>query len=223
MTDLSTQDYTTQMPPELLLDYATGATPEAVSLAIATYLDMNPAAAKCYFALNAVGGTLLDDIAPSAMADSSLSAILQRLDRVAVDPKPPVFSGSDDCRVPHPLRPYIGHSWDTLHWKSVTSGVEEYVISTTAHGWRTSLLRIAPGKAMPTHTHAGEEYTIVLDGAYTDAAGSFARGSIEIADSGVTHKPLSDPVTGCVCLAVLSAPVQLTGVIGWLVNPFLRH
>jgi putative transcriptional regulator len=229
MTHLSTQeglkasDRATMLPPELLLDYASGATPEPVALAVATYLDMNPSAAHVYGKLNEIGGSLIDAIEPAPLSDSGLSTVLARIDNVPVDAKTFTLTSVDHCSVPHPLQPYIGRSWDSLAWKTVTAGVQEYVFNTNTRGWRTSLLRIAPGKAMPTHTHAGEEYTVVLDGAYTDEAGSFARGSIEVADPAVTHKPIADSTYGCVCLAVLSAPVQLTGMLGWLVNPFLRH
>ncbi len=211
------------LPPELLLDYATGAAAEPVALAVATYLDMNPAAALAYRNVNAIGGALIDTIEPARLSDAGLQTVLQKIESVAVEPRAIGFSSLDNCPVPKPLRPYIGHDWNGLAWKSVTGGVEEYVISTSSNGWRTSLLRIAPGKAMPTHTHAGEEYTVVLDGAYTDASGHFARGDFEVADANMTHKPVADAVRGCVCLAVLSAPVQLTGFIGWFVNPFLRH
>jgi putative transcriptional regulator len=216
-------DPATMLPAELLLDYASGATPEPVALAVATYLDMNPSAAHVYHKLNDIGGSLIDTIEPALISDTGLSAILARIDNVPVDAKTFSISSVENCSVPRPLQPYIGRSWDSLAWKTVTAGVQEYVISTSTRGWRTSLLRIAPGKAMPTHTHAGEEYTVVLDGAYIDEAGRFARGSIEVADSEVTHKPIADTTYGCVCLAVLSAPVQLTGMLGWLVNPFLRH
>jgi putative transcriptional regulator len=218
-TALSTQG----LPAELLLDYATGAAAEPVALAVATYLSMNPSAMRDYAALNRLGGTLLNSIAPATLANNSLSNILDRIDSEPVAAPVPATDSLDSCPVPLPLRSYIGLNWDKLAWKSVTTGVEEYVIASQVHSWRTSLLRIAPGKALPAHTHVGEEYTIVLDGAYSDENGSFVRGNIEIADQTTTHRPVSDPVTGCVCLAVLSAPLHLTGVLGWFLNPFIQH
>jgi putative transcriptional regulator len=212
----------TGLPPELLLDYATGAAAEPVALAVATYLDLNPQVIRAYHDLNSIGGALLDASAPATLSDDGLSRILERLDSVTVEARPETVPDGISP-VPYPLRAYIGRSWENLHWKSVTAGVEEFVISSHSRGWRTSLLRIAPGKAMPVHTHAGEEYTIVLEGAYTDESGAFRRGDMEIADSATTHRPVADQATGCVCLAVLSAPLQLTGFIGWFVNPFLRH
>jgi putative transcriptional regulator len=36
------------------------------------------------------------------------------------------------------------------------------------------------------------------------------------------HRPVVDSDEECICLAVLDAPLKLTGMIGRLVNPFLR-
>jgi putative transcriptional regulator len=212
---------TNSMPPELLLDYATGATPEPVALAVATWLDLNPQMHSAYAQLNSIGGSLLEQAEPVAVSAAGLTATLARLDREVqhVFVAPPAVPSL----VPSALRPYVGSDWDNLRWKSWVSGVEEYVIETRRHGYRASLLRIRPGKAMPMHTHAGDELTVVLDGAYNDEAGHFGRGAIEIADSAVLHRPIADPLVGCVCLAVLSAPVQLTGMLGWMVNPFIHH
>ncbi len=212
------------MTPELLLDYATGAAPEPVALAIATWLDLNPQMQRSYAALNSIGGSLLEQAVPAVLSSAGLATTLARLDgevqdRVVAPHVMPVTPS----RVPATLRPYIGSDWDHLRWKSWVSGVEEYVIDTRRHGYRASLLRIRPGKSMPLHTHAGDELTVVLDGAYSDEAGHFGRGAVEIADSGVLHRPVADPLVGCVCLAVLSAPVQLTGMLGWMVNPFIHH
>jgi putative transcriptional regulator len=211
------------LPPEYLLDYATGAAPEPVALAVATYLELNPHLQGSYHQLNALGGNLIEQTLPVDLTSTGLASVLARLENEQQERfqlANPVAAAS---RVPSTLQPYVGSDWDNLRWKSWMSGVEEYVIDTSRYGYRTSLLRISPGKAMPQHTHAGDELTVVLDGAYTDEAGLFGRGAIEIADSSVSHRPMADAVHGCVCLAVLSAPVQLTGMLGWVVNPFIHH
>lgn len=208
---------------DLMLDYATGAVPGPVALAVATHLALNPGAAETYQRLNAVGGALLDDLPPTRISTDMLERLLERLDREPREPRALPLAATHDTVIPPVLRPYVGTKLDALPWKSVTPGVEEYVLSLDMPGYRASLLRIAPGKAMPTHTHGGDEITVVLEGAYHDEAGSFRRGDIEIADPSITHKPVADAKLGCVCLAVLSAPVRLTGLIGWFVNPFLKN
>jgi putative transcriptional regulator len=211
------------LPPEYLLDYATGAAPEPVAIAVATYLELNPHLHAAYGQMNSIGGHLIEQTMPVDVTSSGLASVLARLDGEQQDRLQLVNPAIPPSLVPTTLQPYVGSDWDNLRWKNWMSGVEEYVIDTSRYGYRTSLLRIRPGKAMPQHTHAGDELTVVLDGAYTDEAGVFGRGAIEIADSAVSHRPVADAVHGCVCLAVLSAPVQLTGMLGWVVNPFIHH
>ena len=221
---MNNHDHTASaMPAELLLDYATGASPEPVALAVATVLDLNPTMAVAYHRLNCIGGSLLDSIEPVTCTDESLRIILSRLSQQVSDQPPEkLHTVAQTSRVPFPLQAYIGNDFEALSWNSLTSGVEEYVLTTDQRGYRTSLLRIAPGKAMPHHGHAGAELTVVIEGAYDAEGGHFCPGDMEVAGPDVQHKPVADAVTGCLCLAVLSAPVQLTGFVGWFINPFLR-
>jgi putative transcriptional regulator len=213
----------TKVPMEFLLDYASGAAPEPVALAVATMLDMNPVDASVYHQLNAIGGALLEAL-PAGDAGKEDAALVRMMGRLENAPQDPLVCqrAAPVSIVPLPLQPYVGASLDHLRWNSVAPGVEEYVLRTSAPGYRTSLLRIAPGKAMPMHRHGGLEMTVVLDGAYADCNGHFVRGDMEIATINDEHKPIADSAAGCLCLAVLSAPLRLSGFIGWFVNPFLR-
>ncbi|WP_332308091.1 zf-HC2 domain-containing protein, partial [Elstera litoralis] len=52
-------------PPEsLLIDYAAGTLPEAISLLVATHLTYCPTCRKEMAALEAVGGAMLDSLPP---------------------------------------------------------------------------------------------------------------------------------------------------------------
>lgn len=215
------------LPAEVMLDYASGAAEEPVALAVATHLDLSPAAALQYQRLNAVGGALLDDIEPVALGADALDRMMALLDAEAqVAPVAraagPVSAAVAGSPVPGPLQAYVGQSFETLRWRTLAPGVEEYVLPLGTRGFRTSLLRIAPGRAMPEHSHAGDEITVVIEGAFDDSCGQFRRGDIEFAGPALSHKPIADARMGCLCLAVLSAPVRLTGLLGWVVNPFLR-
>jgi putative transcriptional regulator len=166
----------TKVPMEFLLDYASGAAPEPVALAVATMLDMNPVDASVYHQLNAIGGALLEAL-PAGDAGKEDAALVRMMGRLENAPQDPLVCqrAAPVSIVPLPLQPYVGASLDHLRWNSVAPGVEEYVLRTSAPGYRTSLLRIAPGKAMPMHRHGGLEMTVVLDGAYADCNGHFAR------------------------------------------------
>lgn len=209
----------------LLFDYASGSLAEPLALAVATHLSLKPERRAEYAALNALGGAMLSQFESVPMEDSALEATLARLD----EPEPaqtrePAFDARTREMVPAPLRRYLPRSIDALAWRDVIGGVSEYRFQTGVPGYKTALMRIAPGRAMPQHTHLGEEYTVVLEGAYDDEGGvRLERGDICEASPADRHRPVADPESGCICLIVLDAPLKLTGLLGTVVNPFLRH
>lgn len=210
----------------LLLDYASGAMNEALSLAMATHLSLSMKNASEYQALNSVGGALLETVACDFQDeeddDFGLADVLDRLDDEPVTGRPVSFDSVTTDIIPAPLRSYLPADLDALKWRKVTPGVEEYQIKTGMADGKTALLRIEPGRAMPEHTHTGTELTVVLDGSYADGIETFARGDLQIAGEDNNHQPAADQKTGCICLIVLDAPVKLTGPVGRLLNPFLR-
>jgi putative transcriptional regulator len=216
-------DSGSKVPTEVLLDYASGAAPEPVALAVATMLAMNPQQAAAYNELNALGGAMLEALPSNSRrtADDGLAAMMALLDTTP-EQKHISRAQAPLSILPEPLHAYVGADVEALEWTALTAGVEEYVFNTSTLGYRTSLLRIAPGKAMPTHSHHGLELTVVLDGAYQAGGRDYARGDMEIAGVNDEHKPVADGAQGCLCLAVLSAPLRLSGIMGWFINPFLK-
>ena len=79
------------------------------------------------------------------------------------------------------------------------------------------------GRGLPVHRHGGNEYTLVLAGGFADGRERFDRGDVCVADPSVEHKPVADADQSCVCLVVAEAPVVLTGLLGRLLNPFLKR
>jgi putative transcriptional regulator len=80
------------------------------------------------------------------------------------------------------------------------------------------LIRAAPGSGGATHTHRGEELTLVLAGGFSDATGTYARGDVQTALSDILHRPKADPGEDCINLAVTdgtlifqSLPFKLIG------------
>ena len=124
--------------------------------------------------------------------------------------------------IPRPLRDYLGGGLETVAWRRVIRGLDEAVIPTSDPAAKTKLLRIRAGTAMPRHTHAGNELTLVLAGGFSDGAAHYLRGDLAETDDAVDHQPVADTDGDCVCLTVVDAPLRLTGRVGRLFNPFLR-
>jgi len=213
----------------MLVDHAAGALPESLSLVMATYVAMNTEARARYDALTEVGGVLLEDIAPVSATALSANDLLAHLNDDDIDSAEDAksldnrFDAHTRALVPSPLRAYLGDSLDNLKWTRRGGGVLEHEFKVGDGSHRVSLLRMAPGKAVPSHTHRGMEYTVVLDGAFEDCEGRMEAGDFACHGAEFTHKPVADAQKGCLCLAVTDAPLKFEGLFGWVVNPFLKH
>lgn len=208
-------------PPEpLLMDYAAGALPEAVSLMVATHLSYCPECQAEVRRLEAVGGALLEALPPTPVS-TGLDAIFAKLDA----PPPPPARLAGEAWMPRPLRRALAALPDApaLPWQRVTASLSEIRLPIDAPpGSRTRLMRIKAGQAMPEHTHGGTEYVLVLKGGFTDSSGHFLPGDLAISTDAHVHRPKADDDTDCLCLAVVDGSLKLTGPLGWVVNRFLQ-
>ena len=83
------------------------------------------------------------------------------------------------------------------------------------------MLKVPPGKRMPDHTHAGTEYTQILQGSFYDDAGRYVAGDCVEADNEIEHQPVVDSDVECICLAAFDGRLKLKGWIGRVVQPLL--
>lgn len=207
----------------ILASYSAGSLREPQSLVVATHLTLCPECLNATRELEALGGALLDEAPLSArMSDGSLAAVLARLEEPESPPLvAPLDRGEPAAGVPQPLWDYLGAPLGELGWKRHLGGIAHFTIDTSTAGHQTFLLRLPAGRKMPVHTHRGTETTLVLTGAFADHTGEYARGDFVELDGSIAHQPIVDEAEECICLAVLDAPVKLTGAFGRLLNPFL--
>jgi len=202
-------------PDELLLDFVTGVLPEGPALAVALKVALDPEARRTVDRLRALGGALLESEEAAASGDDGLERVLARLDAVPVEPEParPEPRAGFEW-APAPLLPYLaGKSWQR------TAGDFEH-IEIDLHGdtHRVALLKLDPGKGLPNHKHTASEYTVVLQGGFTDNTGSYAAGDFAIGPGPQAHEPIADPGEPCIALIVGEKRVVFTGMMGRLIN-----
>jgi len=211
-------------PEELLLDYAAGNLPEGPALAVALQVALDPESRRIVDGLRALGGELMAAEATGdagGFDDAQLARMLDRLEaapveRKAVSPAPrPGFEWA-----PAPLRRYLGPE---AAWKKRFGGFEEITLEMHGDNHRVSLLKLAPGHGLPVHRHQGDEYTIVLQGGYSDSTGNYGVGDFAVGPGVEAHQPIADPGPSCIALIVVERPIVLTGQWGRLLNPFLRQ
>ena len=208
-------------PDELLLDYAAGALPDGPALAVALHVALDPEARRAADRLNAVGGALMEGEAGVALDDTALERALARLDQAAVEPRAlpaPRRPGFDWA--PPPLAPHIHPG---MGWRRILGQFDEIRLDVPGDAYRVSLLRLEPGRGLPEHKHAGYEYTVCLQGGYTDATGSYGVGDFAVGPGGERHEPIADPGEPCIALIVVEKPIVLTVPWGRLLNPLVSR
>jgi putative transcriptional regulator len=125
--------------------------------------------------------------------------------------------------MPSPLHRLLGgQDFAQLRWRKKAPGVAVYELplSKNAKG-SLKLLSIASGMSMLEHGHGGEELTLVLQGAFKDKVGRFARGDIADLDEDTEHCPIIEEGETCICLFATEAPSHYKTWIGRLLQPFL--
>jgi putative transcriptional regulator len=206
---------------ELLAAHAAGRLPRPLALIVATHLALSPASRRLYRRYEAVGGVLLDRIEPAGLAPGSWQRLCARLDETPPEPAPPPRPAAEAARrFPRPLRDVLPGFLEELRWRRF-GGTAEAALDLGTPGFHAALLRVRSGRAVPRHTHEGNELTLVLEGSFRDELGRYARGDLAIADSSVEHQPVADEGGDCLCLVVTDARLRLTGRLGRLLNPLL--
>jgi putative transcriptional regulator len=194
----------------LLIEYANGSLGEAKALLVATHLALCPSCRAVVAAGEAAGAALaFEDAAADVGPMPDVAATPVEVPRAQSVPVAPV---------PEPLRGYLGRPVSELGWVPVLAGMKEYPLPEFAGRSSVRLLAIEPGRRMPRHTHEGLELTLVLQGSFADATGSYAKGDVATADASVDHQPQAGAGDLCLCLAVEDAPLKLTGFNGAVIN-----
>lgn len=213
----------------LLAEYALGGLTKPVSVLVESHLELSPNGQSWMRDLDLMHKVVrkpdaptelhvFDQIDPIAFADrdAALDGVFAAVD---VEEKARQVKSAPD--MPEALEKFLGMAVADVPWKKVLPGFAEHKLP-DIDGCEVSLLRIDGGKTMPIHTHHGSEITLVLQGAFSDQNGTYGVGDVAYADDEINHKPVAEPGEACICFAVVDAPLELTGPIGRLMNPFIR-
>ncbi len=202
---------------ELLLEYAAGTLSSGMALCVNMHLKYCPHCAEIVDRMTHVGGMLMEELEPVEVAPDSFDALMQRIDEedmLAAEVKN--TKGLDRAR--ELLSNWIPGGWNVVSWKPQWFKIYEFLLATSEDGReRLSLQRINAGGVAPVHSHYGREVTVVLEGGFSDEQGVYQAGDFIIKDQQHKHRPRAHENEDCICLALLEAPVRLTGPVGqWI-------
>ena len=207
-------------PGELLTSYAAGTLDLGEHIAVATHLNACTRCQTMACAMEHVGGAVLSGLTPAPMSDDSLARVVARLD----EPEPPAIRPAPGGQLDDlPGLPSFVRRFTAAPWKWIAPGVRLRPILLTAHSrTRVFLLKSAPGTKMLEHSHTETELTCVLTGGFRHAAGDFGPGDFDWGDAEMRHDVTVAPSETCICLVAMRGGLRLSGLLGALIQPFVR-
>lgn len=209
-----------------LMSFAAGSLPETLSAVAAAHVAMCPRCRDELADMELIGGAILDGLEPMPVAATapaiSLHSLLHSPSQCLCQSGrlPSSCAQPGVGEIPPPVAAIVGSDIDKLRWRRLGFGLWHLPlpVSKGCPG-DLRLLKVAPGQAMPEHGHTGSELTLVLRGAYVDATGCYRTGDVADLGDDVEHKPVADPVAGCVCLFALDDGMRFKGLLAWLIQP----
>jgi len=203
---------------ETLAAYAGGTLDIARRLVVASHLEHCSVCRTFVRGAEEVAGVMMEDLPPADLSPDALARTLARLEaRGSVAPAA-VAQAQDETGLPACLRGY-----DLGAWRWVGPGVHmRSILLPQANETRLFLLKGVPGTRLPQHSHSGTELTSILAGSYHHEGGDFLAGDFEEADENIEHRPIVGADQQCICLVALDGRLQLSGLVGALLNPFVR-
>ena len=209
-----------------LMNYSAGNLSTAEALAVATHLFFCHQCRTHAKNLNHLGGALLETIKPASAEAGGFEKLMASLDeqpRRAATKSAYAKTHEESAQTFYnPLEKYLPAKLTDIHWKKQTGDISKFDLThlLNAKGFQVALKKIRAGARVPTHTHKGREYTVILSGGFSDELGVYHQGDFIARDASHHHSPTALQNEDCICLTVLSAPLKFTG---WyrILNPFM--
>lgn len=210
----------------LLEQYADGSLTADVALAVAAHIDLCPHCQSLSQDITAdLGSQLAQQNVKKDTNDwsSMLAAIVAepqfaKADKAQLDMASaalqPIIVNQREFMVPRALQRLAAN-----HGKWLTLGGIATAKLPAGSEHHVSLLYIDKNTEVPQHTHLGLEMTLVLSGKIVDENGEYCAGDLLINSPDDTHTPRTMANEDCLCLSVLSAPLQFKKGLTRLLNP----
>jgi putative transcriptional regulator len=205
----------------MLAAFAAGTLDHGQHVAVATHLVSCPQCRAFMRSMEQVGGTVLASLPPAAMSTGALAAVEARLNepvRPAAAAITPTVPETEVPGLPKFVRRYRFGNWKwiapSVHLRPIALPYESDT--------RVFLLKSGPGTKMLQHTHTGVELTCVLSGAFRQDGSRYGPGDFDLGDETINHQPIVEAGQDCICLVAMQGELRLNGLLGRIVQPFVR-
>ncbi|WP_424137951.1 ChrR family anti-sigma-E factor [Roseomonas chloroacetimidivorans] len=209
-----------------LASYAAGHLGQAAGIAVAAHLlHCEQCLATASMPEEAVGPTI-PELPLSPLAPDALQRTMDRLHAAPTPPPDMVSAGAlaGPTQGAAITLDRLGLPVPKLRWAA--PGVRVALLLQERWGSNDCetlfFLRVAPGVALPSHGHQGSELTCVLEGAFADGTEQYNAGDMAEAEDDVSHRPVAEGLSDCVCLIATRGRLRFPGLIGRLAGAYLR-
>lgn len=207
---------------ELLASYSAGSLPLSQALCLSAHLEHCHACGQKLERFNRVGSELMQQLKPSPASAELKNRMLDQLDELGTDSRTD-NTGRVGSSIPRCLHQFVSGSYQDLTWKRVSGDIHSAELCRDSNGAKVELLKIRPGGSVNTHTHLADEYTVILEGSFSDEQGLYRQGDFLVRDENDRHTPVATQDVECICLTVTEGPIQFTGLFNRMLNPFIRR
>ena len=207
---------------ELLLKYSSGQLEPALTMAIALHHQQCEVCQAQVQELESVGGNTLETLPNSSVGVDDFELLIDKIDDL-----PMVTPNADYERLAVAesdislLSQLDKLELDNMPWKRVTPSIWKTELALNDPRYQAELLKFSANAKIPKHTHHGQEFTLVLQGDFSDQQGTYPRGEFIMQDQSNEHQPIAG-ANGCICLAITDAPLKFTGTFGPILNWLTR-
>jgi putative transcriptional regulator len=200
----------TVLKNELIFQYAAGTASLPKSLMASTYLFLNSRESIICKEFEEYCGEELKNTAlikpEKLIAEDCISEptkINNLFETISLEPVNPVIELIDNLK--------------DIKWNKVFSGFYEFSFN-LSNKEKTKLIKMDPGARVPLHSHNGKEYTLVLEGSFSDEYGHYTKGNLQVNDSMIKHTPIACNKEGCICLTLTEKELVFFGPFAPILN-----
>ncbi|MEW8392679.1 MAG: cupin domain-containing protein [Candidatus Thiodiazotropha sp.] len=187
---------------ETLVAHAAGTLDPVLMPVVSLHLDHCEQCSQQQRLAAQMGAALFAQPADEPMPPFDLERGLAAVKRRIVHPPPPA------ANTPDFLGRFSPAALQQVMWHRVTPKIEMFEIPELSGGdhWMR-LFRFQPGTRVPHHRHAGEEFSLVLQGSYIEADACYATGDFSEADTTTRHAQQVDSDIACIALIATTGKI----------------
>ncbi|MFK8018418.1 MAG: ChrR family anti-sigma-E factor [Pseudomonadales bacterium] len=201
----------------LLTEYSAGSLSAGPALCVTTHIEQCHECERRVGEFNLLGAAILESGESIACSDDLFDRVM-----MDVDTDTQIKTLSSQRKKKSALSALLPDGIESANWKSLGLGVRSCDLGLTEDGFVLKLLRVAKGRRVFQHTHTDAEFTVLLQGGYSDELGNFVAGDFVECDASHVHQPVAHRDQDCVLLTAVSGDLKFTGPISRLFNPIFK-